>query len=125
MTFQEDLVHPGTRARTTDPDTSFSAAERIHGRLGLLQRRVLALFDLPEFCCDESGDDPPSGTHDMLIAAYRRIYGPDVRESTVRTRVSELVILGLVEDTRCRIKGKALWGLTTDGVKAIAALRTP
>lgn len=73
--------------RPQNPAPSRQAAERVEPRLGTLQWRVLRLLRV----------HGPSTQH-HIIERYRALFGP-VAESTVRTRVSELVASGWVYDT--------------------------
>lgn len=103
------IFTPRTRTRQTDPATSTTAAGTVD--IPLVQRRVLALFNL---------DDLSDGiaTHKIVIHHYRRIYGEQVAESTIRTRVAELVDLGFMEDTGCTVgadRPETVWGLTEKG----------
>lgn len=103
------IFTPRTRTRATDPATSTAAFETLD--VGLVQRRVLSLFRLPSLTLDGCA------THRLLIHDYRRIYGATVAESTVRTRVAELVDLGLM--TACGTTGETrtetVWTLTEKG----------
>lgn len=93
-------------ARNTDPDTSHLAAEVIGPSVRELQRKVLtyaAQRGLGGFIDPEMNED--FGTH----------------SSTFRTRRSELVALGMIEDTgeRLSIGGRgrkhAVWRITDKG----------
>jgi hypothetical protein len=86
-------------ARNSDPDTSHAAPRGLN--LREIQNRVL----------DIVSKKGPLTQHEV-IAAYRGIYG-FVQESTVRTRVSELREMGLVESkaktTRPNGRQAQLW----------------
>lgn len=69
-----------TRVRNTDPATSQSAAANIARDAASVRARVLALFE-------RYGDM----THDTVIVRYRAVHDATVKESTIRTRVAELV----------------------------------
>lgn len=89
---------PYTRARTEDPDTSAIAAERIAGDEDALkerQKKVLSI--LREF--------PGGLTHEDTIRICRQRFGWK-SESTARTRVAELVELGLAERATDPVTGQ-------------------
>lgn len=67
------------RARQTDGATSIEAAAVVASRVGTIRERVLALFDADTVI-----------TQFEAIDAYRARYG-SVAESSVRTRIAELV----------------------------------
>jgi hypothetical protein len=73
--------------RTTDPQPSHDAAERISKRRRTVQRRVLLLLR-------ERGEM----TDGQLVEAYREVYGT-TPESTPRKRRTELTDMGVVVDT--------------------------
>lgn len=76
------------RARRTDPATSHAAARRVTTKAQSVRAHVADLLRAAW---------PDGLTHDQIIGRYRRTIDPHVRESTVRTRVSELVEAGEVE----------------------------
>jgi hypothetical protein len=116
ITLPFDTVLGGVAtARRSDPPTSHAAAAAITPKLRPLQLRVLALFV-------EAG---PMTQH-ALIDRYRDRHGA-ARESTVRTRCSELVRLRLLADTGARVRlpnGRSAvrWGVSTAGVTAFRLL---
>lgn len=115
-----DATRERRRARATDPETSQIAADSIAASMNLLQRRVLALFK-PVFR-RPMGD---RATHKNIIVGYRRVYNMAVSESTVRTRVRELVELGFMEDTGETTgvrRPEIIWGLTAKGRDALTDL---
>ena len=77
-----------TRARSSDPDTSHKAASDIVGDLREVQSRVFRIVQR----------HGPLTQH-AIIARYRETFGAATPESTVRTRVSELVKMGLLRDS--------------------------
>lgn len=98
-------------ARDTDPDTSHEAAESISPRLRQLQQAVLAF-------ADAQGSD--GFTHIDLNNHFH------TTSSTYRTRCSELVEKGYIEDSRERRaygpdgKGRrhVIWMITPAGTEA-------
>lgn len=78
-------VQQRARRRRTDPQSSFWAAQGIdcNRRQGMVLSAFVGIED---------------ATHDQLIDRVREMFG-DVAESTVRTGVSELEAMGLVEWT--------------------------
>lgn len=95
-------------ARHTDPDTSHEAAEAISPRLRELQALVLAYAYAN-----------PSGFIDPEMNVHF-----ETHSSTYRTRRSELVDKGMIEDTGAReqIDGKGrrfiVWAITEKGMDA-------
>lgn len=78
-----------TRARSTGRETSLVAAESVAEVRPAVARRVLALFE-------QHG----AMTQQCLIALYREHVGcQHVPESTIRTRVSELVAQKVLRDS--------------------------
>ncbi|URD60472.1 hypothetical protein M8312_11865 [Sphingomonas sp. KRR8] len=99
-------------ARNTDPDTSHEAAEAASITIRKIQQEVLA------FSC-QCG---VRGYTDLELADFF-----DSTSSTYRTRRSELVALGLVEDTGSRVsvnggRRHAIWAATPAGYARLAAL---
>jgi hypothetical protein len=82
------------KVRRTDPETSVEAAESVQDKIRASQAAVLLVLNTyyPEGCTDSE-----------LIIMYRmqsnRMTLPRQSESGIRTRRSELVERGLVEDT--------------------------
>lgn len=78
-------VQQKARRRKTDPISSFWSAQGIdcNRRQGMVLSAFIGLED---------------ATHDDLIERAREMFG-DVAESTIRTGVSELEAIGLVEWT--------------------------
>jgi hypothetical protein len=81
-------------ARKTDPWTSHAAAGEDPGPRSTVRSRVLGLLT----AAPEARDGI---THDGIITLYRkyqmRLGWPPATDSSIRTRVSELVEAGLVE----------------------------
>jgi hypothetical protein len=76
-----------TNVRTTDPDTSHAAAERVgKGPLTRNQERIRLILTVRPM------------THEEILAEYIRRYGPTA-ESTPRKRCCDLKRMGLVEDS--------------------------
>jgi hypothetical protein len=101
----ESLFGPLAHARRGDPDTSREAALEVTPRIRLLQQEVL------KFAAQVGA----RGFTDPAMNDYF-----DCRSSTYRTRRSELVALGLVEDSGVRVgegKGRkhAVWRITAAG----------
>ena len=94
------------RARNTDPDTSHLAAEEVSPHIRQLQMKVL---------CYAAG----RGFGGFIDPEMNEDFG--VQSSTYRTRRSELVDMGLIEDTGERLalggKGRkhAIWRITDKG----------
>lgn len=88
--FEQNLPtpRPETLARRTDPATSHEAAAAIAPKIGKLQQEVL----------DWAKEDPQSfyGFTDRQLCAAMFARHPGTRESTWRTRRSELRDLGLI-----------------------------
>lgn len=76
-----------TRSRRKDPATSTAAGKQMAGKLTEIQDRVLWVVGYRELT-----------QHDIIVS-YRLQYGADTPESTIRTRVSELVALGKLRTT--------------------------
>lgn len=102
----DDLFTQSARARRSDPDTSHQAANDISPMLRETQRQVLFFAAK----CGRSGFiDPDMGEHFGSIT------------STWRTRRSELVGFGMIEDTGERAtvgpRGRrfAVWRITDKG----------
>lgn len=92
-------------ARRSDPATSHEAAEAIVASTSTIRARVLEIIR----------SKPEGLTHDGVFEAYVALYG-GVRESTIRTRVSELVDGRLARDTGQRQRTRSgrqaiVWGL--------------
>lgn len=83
LAFASEQAH----ARLTDPDTSHAAAASVNVRHS--QQQVLALLR-----------EGPATDHALADRAYRR--GVTISPSGLRSRRSELVDAGLVEDTGLR-----------------------
>lgn len=106
----ESLFGPQAHARRGNPDTSREAAEEVTPRIRELQADVL------RFAAERGSrgfTDPQMNDH----------FG--VHSSTYRTRRSELVALGYIEDSGIRVgegKGRrhAVWRITNDGHSRIA-----
>lgn len=79
------------RARNTDPGTSHAAADSVRGITSTIRERVGALLEA----------NPGGLTHDQIIGEYRkysvRLGWPAASDSSIRTRVSELVTDGEAE----------------------------
>ena len=107
----EDMFTPIARARAGNPDTSREAAEEVTPRIRELQVDVLKFAAQ---CGGRGFKDP-----DM-----NDFFG--VHSSTYRTRRSELVARGLIEDTGDRVgeKGRkhAVWRCTPAGYAKLADL---
>lgn len=71
-------------ARTTDPDTSYNAAECVRPGITKIQSQVLNHFNFVKRSTDEA-----------LEKQFQAAYSP----STVRTRRAELVAMGLIKDS--------------------------
>lgn len=101
-----DLFTPIAHARRSDPDTSREAANDISPALREIQRTVLRFAAM----CGVRGFTDPE------LSDYF-----DTTSSTYRTRRSELVAMGMVEDTGERVaigpKGRrhAIWRITAKG----------
>lgn len=114
------LFTPSTRTRSTDPETSRRAVEGVN--VTLVQRRIIALLGRGAMFVASHG-----GTHPVIADAYRRVYGPTA-DSTIRTRVAELVDLGLVAAVghTSRLNASArtftIWKLTDKGEAVCRAL---
>lgn len=96
---------PWTRTQKGGQETSREAVEKIIPKMSKLRKAVLVTL----------ARGPMS---DELL----RTYHPQYRESTIRTRRSELVQMGLVEDSRERVKlasgnRSIIWQLTEAGRK--------
>jgi hypothetical protein len=105
------FVEPSAHARAQDPDTSHAAAASVR-HISESQQHILRLFRLYGPMTDE-----------QLLAKHRewqRRYGdPLMSDSGVRTRRSELVVLGRVRDSgkreRLSTGRKAIVWEVTDG----------
>lgn len=129
---QEDLFakpatakHVGPVARTSDPETSHTAARKAGRRLGMKQLAVLHLFQqLHAF-------GPPFNaiTDERLVQEYEgdwrnvepMTWYPTQADSGLRTRRNELVTLGYVEDSGSRGEtshggASVRWRLTPSGL---------
>jgi hypothetical protein len=106
---EPDLFAPHTRARVTDPGTSFAAARQVAPKMTALRRVVLLHFarlrtmtdlDLESLCSDHG--------------------------STYRTRRSELAAMGYIADSgerrMQRGSNRVLWTITPDGITAAKVL---
>ncbi|ANC31465.1 hypothetical protein [Isoptericola dokdonensis] len=102
-------------ARRTDPDTSHDAAADVRRRRTIVRDCVLAIMR----------EAPEPLTHERIVGRFRqragtRIGWPAATDSSVRTRVHELVRDGLVErvpgahGTSTTGRRAALWRATTD-----------
>lgn len=102
----DDLFTPLAHARRTDPDTSREAANDISSALRQIQ---IAVLQFAAMCGVRGFTDPE-------LSDYF-----DTTSSTYRTRRSELVTMGMVEDTGERVavgpKGRrhAIWRITPKG----------
>jgi hypothetical protein len=109
--FDRERANVVAFARNSDPDTSHQAAESITPRIRQLQVAVLAFAST----CPDGFTDPLMNDHFQT------------HSSTYRTRRSELVDLGMIEDTGNRLtlgpKGRkhALWRITAKGADALDA----
>jgi hypothetical protein len=111
------LGHTQAHARTTDPGTSHEAAASLSApRVRKTQLRLLVIL--------ATADDPVDDTE--LAATYTRTWpGEYVSPSGLRTRRSELVDLGLVEDSGERVRltsGRraVLWRITDKGLGVVS-----
>lgn len=80
LSFFEDVAH----ARSTDPETSHIAAATVTN-LTLTKERILAILRIRGAQTDEE-----------LIRWFRRYYGNETTEQSIRSRRSELVKAGIV-----------------------------
>lgn len=107
--FNPRAAFGDAHARKTDPATSKAAAASLsRAALTEMQEHVFALF---------VGHGPM--THDKAIERYKAAYGPDVAESTVRSRVAELVERKMLKDTgittnNARGRQVTVWGINFD-----------
>lgn len=93
--FNADDVPPFIRARRSDPETSHEAASSLT-HLRARQAAVLALLRLHG-----------PRTLEELVRDYHKSRHTKQSDSGIRTRCSELVFAGLVEDSGERRKTKA------------------
>jgi hypothetical protein len=103
---EPDLFAPHTRARVTDPGTSFAAARKVAPKMTELRRVVLAHFarfrtmtdlDLESLCSDHG--------------------------STYRTRRSELAAMGYSGERRMQQgSNRIVWTITSEGIMAAKVL---
>lgn len=116
----------GPVARTTDPSTSHDAAKRAALNLTV---KMLAVLD----CLRTMGRALP--THEQVVSAYGYRFArgddpaklaawyPHMTDSSIRTRVSELVTLGYVqkydEQGRTQAGGRASRWCVTDAGRAL------
>jgi len=117
--FADVPLFDAPRARNTDPSTSHEAAAKVAKRAPTIRTAVLDTLRLyfPR---------PERFTLEEVVAVYRRRVergaAPRTTDSSVRTRVSELVTLGEVRDTGEKIvlytsragRRCILWELTED-----------
>lgn len=101
-TFQDPGVNVAGGVRPSDPETSLEAALSIAPRTGTQRRAILDAFG--------EGD---AWTHQDLEAQF-----PDFSPSSVRTRCSELVKGGWIQDSGHRRETEA-------GLRAVLWTRTP
>jgi hypothetical protein len=85
-----DAPTPGP-SRRTDPETSHAAGAAVAPRTGTWRRKVLEAL----------GDDAAAGRRGLTDIELERRW-PGARPQTIRTRRSELVAAGLVEDSHDR-----------------------
>ncbi len=78
-------------ARVDDPETSWQAARSVGG---VTEKRAAVLMLLRDLTKFEGG-----ATDALMLWAYRARNYPPQSDSGLRTRRSELVALGLVQDT--------------------------
>ena len=104
---QSDLFDTFTRARGTDPDTSYQAADGIAPKMTALRRVVLDHFVQHKAMTD------------LELESLCANHG-----STYRTRRSELVAMGYVEDSGARRlqrgSNRVVWTITPRGLEAAA-----
>lgn len=108
---------PAPRARTTDRDTSHAAAAQVEPKAQTIRDAVLETI--------QTYAGPGNGfTLVDVVEWYTRRADngrvPWTTDSSVRTRVSELVRAGLVEDTKSKVtrdgtRGMTLWALVPTG----------
>lgn len=88
------------RARRLDPTTSHLAADRVKTRTPAIRNAVLGL----------ARTFPQGFTHRQMVALYKRNAGrgqvPPATDSSVRSRVHELVQSGDIIDTGKRHEGR-------------------
>lgn len=106
----QDNTENKAYARSTDPQTSWDAADTID--VTETQRMVLDVMTRMEH------DDPRPHTSQEIIEACRKQRGYQYAESTIRTRINELQINGLVS----RADGN---GLSANGHRCSRYLTRP
>ena len=107
-----DIDDPFTRSRLGDPDTSHEAAAGIMHKMTMLRYTVLTFFKrsrrLTNYEVEQLGGD---------------------HGSTYRSRVSELVIMGMVEDSGERVvqlgTSRVVWTITQKGLDEPAYVKPP
>ncbi len=93
---------PEQLRRNTDPSTSHASAEAIAPAVGRLQRDIYDIL--------EAHFETEPFTHEQAIVVVRaqmvrpEAPGRQIAESTVRTRIKELVVAGWVKDSGLHVK---------------------
>jgi len=113
----ESPMFPEPRARRTDRATSHQAAARVAAKAPTVREHVLDTIRL------HAGPDNPFTLEDVVGWYQRRAANGRVRQTTdssVRSRVAELVDAGVLEDTGRKLKvdghrGMTLWTLPGGG----------